>query len=495
MPTESHVSAAQMNLGQRSAVWYVNFLRGCWLIVSVLSALVLLLKIVVAFFQVNDTRDAVFFSVEVIFIAMMIYLLFVAEGMILVAAQIKPHDRKKIQEYIKNNSISDSLRLNSVIDSVQRQYKNFVVGRQAIVILIVVGLVFVVGALNKGESAGAISELERVHKGFSSCILSFLNADAVIFLISTMLPYWICQLLPHLLAEERSLQFAKLWLAKEITDLSIMISGFEAGWPSFLILDRIQQKAFRSLEEISVGDAAIFKATAAYYGYSISKRIVNIVCNESETIIEDKSICEFKAGKNSDITHSVVVPSQAEVRVIGWEYAYPNDLKKAEPITSVVWVSMTVFGEEAAVSEEEAPAPTEEEVNDDLSEEFLLTTIIPLREPIPRKGFQKEVVEITVRYALPALSTEIFADDAFCFEIGKPTECLLISVSEAPGTFIREPELETQPAEELPLFTRARTLDQERAPRDGTDNGWNIAIHYPPVGERVILTLDARPAS
>jgi hypothetical protein len=101
----------------------------------------------------------------------------------------------------------------------------------------------------------------------------------------------------------------------------------QAGWPSFVLVRRIQRMGyFRESEEISVGDAAIFKATAAYHGFNIKNREVTIECREVDTVIEDKSLCEFRSGSTLDVTHSVKVPAQSEIEVLGWHYEYPPNL-------------------------------------------------------------------------------------------------------------------------------------------------------------------------
>jgi hypothetical protein len=205
-----------------------------------IAVFLLLIKIFVAFDEVDSLNSFVMTSLVVLLILVMLYLLFLAEGMILVAAQIKPCDKDKVCAFINENFPSHSYTLTTIVEILQQSYDNFIIGRQIIAIVTVVSLVLLVGSLNDNPNNLAFSYLNSLHPGAGRTAFNVINHDAVTFLIGTLLPCWICQLLPHFLAEERSFQFSKLPFAKTFIDISVKLSRFEAGWPSLLLLRSIQ---------------------------------------------------------------------------------------------------------------------------------------------------------------------------------------------------------------------------------------------------------------
>jgi hypothetical protein len=476
-----------------------RILRICWVVALYIAVFLLLVKIFVAFDEVESLNSFVMTSIVVLLILFLLYLLFLAEGMILVAAQIKPCDKDKVCAFIRENFPSHSYVLTNIVEIVQESYDNFIIGRQIIAIFAVVGLVLLVGSLNENPNNLVFSYLNTLYPGAGTIGFSVINHDTIIFLIGTLLPCWICQLLPHFLAEDRSFQFSKLPFAKTFIDISVNLSRFEAGWPSLLLLRSIQNRGhFGGAEEISVGDAAIFRANAAYQGYHIAERVITITCAATETAVEDKSTYEFRGGTTSDIKHSVKVSAMSNIGLSGWRYEYPADWKKedrGDPITNLIVLTANPPDSKAieeAKESDASPTPTPPAEQDRLIEEVVLMSTIPLRIPIPRRGKQGEKFGVTVTYTVAPLSTDMFEDDDFFFEIGKPTQSIVLEIKRAPGTFIRPPVIALQPAEELPFFTDPRRLDTERAPAVESADGWRVTVPYPPVGTRLFLTLDAR---
>jgi hypothetical protein len=391
------------------------------------------------------------------------------------------------------------------------QYEQFIVGRQFISIIAVVSLVFLVSSMNQNPEtvAATIASIGYLPPEWSAGIVRFLNHDAAIFIISTLLPCWLCQLLPHFMVESNGLGFLTFPFSNSFAAVSLEISKLEAGAPAFWVLKRIRDRGhFVHVERISAGDEAIYNTAAAYQGYSITKREITIKAEESSTIIDDCCTYEFRSGSTQNLQHLVKVTMAPEVRLIGWSYQYPEGLRRAKEVQAAFSMSISsADGVPISSGRRTDTSPANEAFHaaaiengqraglpeSTIVEEYLFLTTIPLHVPLPQKAGIPDSIEISVSYQIDPLDLANYAEDTLFFEIGKPTGILTINMKQAPGTFIRPPKVGLQPAEELPYFGQPRPVDESRAPRQKTSDGWKIQMAYPPVGARVVLSVDALP--
>jgi hypothetical protein len=351
--------------------------------------------------------------------------------------------------------------------------------------------------------------------------LNFSSAGLTLFVVTTVLPGWICQLLPQLLAEGRSLEFSKLPAAKLFTDLALRISRYQAGWPSEFLLQRMQEwlPQFKSgnSDLIGISNEAAYNNMARNVGCSVKERRLHIVCTPEKTSVTDRTLYEFTSRSVRDIFHFVKV--YEEVRDIGaWEYRGPDGLKYARPYVDVVKVEAKPFATEGINGDNEhaepdsgAQAPSS--ASTDVSElppavtnggdvhpaedegwlptQTVLVTIVSLHQPIPRQNKASEVFELAITYDRAPLSDD--TTNVFSFEISRPTEHVFFEIEAADDTFIRQPSLSYIHTDEVEYGIAIPFLvDDAHAPKTETANGWTVEMPYPQANSCLVLELDAR---
>lgn len=495
---------------------WVRLVRCAWITAMFLATFALAAKILIVLAKANNIQDVWYTFLKAGAIFLVLYVLFMTEGMMMSAIQIRVHDKEKVQQFIKQKFSYHLYRMGSVITRFQNDYERFAVGRQFLSIISVVSLVYLVNSLDSAPGDHMRQYLSLVPAGtgrsmihtaghwFAAC----LRNGATTFLISTLLPCWACQLLAHFVVEDRGVAFLRLPLSRTIADMSVRISKVEAGWPTFWMVERLSgRKLLQAAEKISAGDEAIFSAAAAYQGFCVKKRLITITATESSTIVQDHCLYEFQSGSTQDLQHSVRVSMAPEVRLVGWEYEYPPGLRRAKEVQAAFSLAFSQATDEGRPEKERSTVPAEEsgelvsqeqdplhaaETETDVFEEFLFVTEIAFHVPLPRRAESAEAVGVKVTYQIDPLDLESAVPDQFFFEIGKPTQEIVFDVHQCPGSFIRTPNIGFQSAVELPFLGQPTWADSDRMVRKETDYGWSVELRYPPVGARVVLSLDAR---
>ena len=504
----------------------INYLQKIWISVMILSILALFLKITFATFEAESGQLAFIIVIKAIVILFLLYVLFMTEGMMLSAIQIRSHDIEKVYSYIKLRYENTEHRIGSVVARFQNSYEEFAVGRQFISLFCVVGVVFLINSIDVYKSEHIRPFLESVlPENYKENVISVgvfiygvLRNNITTFLIATLLPCWICQLLAHFCVEDRGIGFLRLPLSRTIADLSVRISKVQAGWPTFWIVDFFNAKQrIAEPERISAGDESIFFAAADYQGCFIDRRSVGIADTDGGLTVSDRSIYRFVSGKTDDLQHSVKVMmlEAPSVRLIGWDYRYPDGLKHAEEIKGV-FLRSTKEAESESDSERngefhrgllesggaeddagsiEGNTGSIDEFSDagdsTSSNEMVFFTQLPFHMPLPRDGRSSEDVEVSVTYSLDRLDTSD-TPNIFIFEISKPTKLLVVTVQSSAENLIRPPVLGTQSAVEMPDLAPVTIMPESRYQSQMLDDGWAISIPYPPIGSRIIFKIDAR---
>lgn len=211
-----------------------KILRIIWYVVFIGCAALLLAR----FFLAHSSGQGVIWPVFVFLtFSCLIYMLFLLEGIQVVAIQLKAGkavsgDEDATKPKISARKMGDS-RIESAKTNLVHFFFPFIVGRQFLVIATVVGEAMLLSTVKADpetiSATGFFSSMQ------SNYIASVLNNDVSTFLVATALPYWIAQLLSQFLADNRSMAFLRLPFATRIVSLTLFVSRLGVGLPALAL--------------------------------------------------------------------------------------------------------------------------------------------------------------------------------------------------------------------------------------------------------------------
>jgi hypothetical protein len=462
------------------------FSRLFWNTIFLISIVLLGFRIYFAF--TNGVSSTNITIIQVVIIGFLTYVLFVLEGLIVSAIQIKRLDQEAIDRHIDAEYKESANKLRSIISTLKNHFDDFIVGRQLLVIITVVALAFTIDGLAFDQKHALFAWLDLHRAGSGTVAFEIFKFWGTTFLISTLLPCWIAQLLPQFLAEERGVEFVKRPLAKTLTWLSLRISKLGAGAPShgFFWLIRRLTGRFSSEEKIGVGSAQVFDAQSSYLGFGIRERLIIIEAGQDETTIDDSSIYEFISGNTSHLRHFVKIylapEENGDLQAGGaftTKFAFPNEVLGSKPTTRVVQVvTSELTRTDAAVRQEK------------LTQSVVVSSQTTVNQALPRKGLRDNVT-MSLAYKWPPLKTAGESTDDFVFDVTRPTRQIRFEIKPAPGTFITEPTLRFILADELPFRQGSRSLSGVVVDPEQLATGWRLTARFPPSGSCAILQINA----
>jgi hypothetical protein len=450
-----------------------------WMCVFSLAVVLLCFRVYLAFYNAGNVT-----IIRLIGILGLLYILFVLEGLIVSAIQIRRLDEDSLERYILSQYSESRKKMTAMVRIFRGSFPAFIVGRQLCLMIAVVSLAFTIDGLSVNEEAQLFKWMELQHPGSSGFMLAFLQYWGTTFLMSTLLPCWIGQLLPQFLAEERGVEFLKFPLARTLTAISLAISSIGAGAPSRAFFDFIRWATgrFTSEEKIGVGSAQVFEAQASYLGFVILERLIRLEAAGTGVTVTDRSKYEFVSGSISDFRHflkvNMPIDDPTEMQAIDKfksRFIFPHGVIGSE--TSVAAVKIVTAKVEAI----EGPGRPQ-----DLFQSIVLSINATSDLPLPRQG-QRDYVSVETTYKLPELSSDRMND--FVFEIARPTREIHFEVSRTEDVFISPPKLDFILSDELPFRTGSRSLPELKYEQESMPAGlgWRLKARFPPPGSCALL--------
>jgi len=196
--------------------------------------------------------------------------------------QLRQADLVRLEDYLMQyHAQVDVKPIKTISELLQDNYERFVLGRTVWLAAMIVAMALIIDSF-------VIEERFRDHHPYVAWVngvapWAMTPLKAVLFglpvtaLISTLIPYWIAQLPPHILADNRGIRFMRMPGAKWLTHFFLGLSNYDAGAPSLAIVRLLQKRGhFSEIEDLGIGDKHIYEALASYYGYGISRRCITI---------------------------------------------------------------------------------------------------------------------------------------------------------------------------------------------------------------------------
>jgi hypothetical protein len=242
--------------------------------------------------------------------------LFMLEGLLVVGMEMRLADLDGVKQIIDAENSSKNhtrvrKRLHGLAQVLSEKFEDFLVGRQIIVLLIVIAIAQLLESLDVGNAQTVFA----VPFGKEGAYLatSFLKSFWLSLLLATLLPCWISQLLPQFLADRRALRFGSLPCTRTITQICILMAklgfGIPAKWFQQLAAKHLD---FEDAQRIPTGPSVIFEQMLSREQYYAELHLVQFFIKPDKICVEESIEYVFR----NDWTHphfvsSVRVPKDA----------------------------------------------------------------------------------------------------------------------------------------------------------------------------------------
>ncbi|MGJ3261855.1 MAG: hypothetical protein ACFE0R_01345 [Salinarimonas sp.] len=494
-----------------------------WLLVwSAVLAVCVAVFLARAVFAVAETPWA---WITVLGLFALLYAVFLLEGLQTAASQLLAADEESLGRFIDGSrALNDAQkkRIRKVVDKLRENEPAFKSGREFLAIASIVSIALLFQSLPFDPTGAAVAEALGALSGrvspmleptVASAVRRALDGSVVVLVlghiataisVSALLPFWVSQLLPQVLADRRGIRFTLLWLAPLLARESIRIGRLRIGEPSVKLSGVVKRALeLEDEEHILVGSAQLLERLESYFGLIVTKRTIRI--DASGCTVTDTWTMRFSA-RRRDVRQLIRIDG-IHVRLRQWDAQLPTGVQAGRLIKTMLVsyeelrrarpVQARTNGDDAAG--DEVPAdPGQTDANGDalerrlVGEELVFLLEAPLQVSLPREGRISEEVTLALSYDMLPLDHELDDAQTLSFDIAKPTERVEIALAADEGQFIREPEVRFVPSDEMNMLTRpdeVLSVDPQIAQRG---NGWTIDVKHPPFGSRMILSLDLR---
>jgi len=262
-------------------------------------ALILILFLATKFY-ITLSHDPYSISV-LLLLGGLFYVLFLLEGLQIAGLQLKEQCEEAILRFLSLSNIANDQRILRIAELYKNGFHSFLSGRQILVIMSVVSLASIINSLK--------IPVDTFDFRGSQSFTTIINSPVTNFLLSTLLPAWISQLLPQFIADNRSISFISLPGAEWITRLAIKIDKIQASRPAFDLLDWTRRSStFSKKEKIHVGRKRFYESLSSYIGISRDKVLV-VVCGDRVT---ERSIYHVRKEKLVTLRHKIRPQSEID---------------------------------------------------------------------------------------------------------------------------------------------------------------------------------------
>ena len=408
-----------------------------------------------------------------------LYALFVFEGLRICAIQLSDADDDAIEDFVRTNISKDQVKqaVSESISTIRRNHEEFMNGRQ-------IGALISIAIITLSVEHMDVKDDNNLFGFFPTnpyYAYMFLSGFLPNFTLFALIPCWLGQMLPELLADRRSISFLQGPLVRLFVKISLLIAATGVDRPVKILFETLLRGS-NSAEQIGHGDSAAFERLSAVLGVGIGQRDINVVVSSDSVKVQDTSQLDYTNGRysqpRSEVRHMIRVPLTPGQQKT-WQDAVTKPTAKEIRHTQK---SQRVMRQKLLDANN----------NNEIYQELILHAEAVLETPIPRKDKKIDSMIVEFNYSgnpLPEGVTE-----GFTFDVTKPTKIVSICIEVvAEQQFIVEPKPRLQmiddvgaAAEELrDLWPNTYTV----APKTGGKNGWLIAIRFPPISSRITIPL------
>jgi hypothetical protein len=526
------------------------FVKGLWLFVFAVDIALIFLKCWIGSGSSKEANVA-WFASTIIFLAALLLIMFMLEGIQLSVAQLRSTDDGGLKRFFRNKGIDLPDAFVAFIDYSRANFTKLLEGQQIITIIIVVVISKILDSLEVGRDHYLFTAFNNTIYGLGDATYLVLsNQTACDILLAAMLPCWISQLFPQLLAERGSIEFMRTgWLARMVLYLGVLASKIEAGYPSRFLhwLTRMSGR-FTEEDKIPASEEAVFDTLAANFGFQVDAKEIAVCVHHTAARVSERNVYRFAtAAQIATFRHSMLLNNHGGLSATNfqWVLDLPEGIDEPEIVTKPMTIKIygTMDGDEPGDIGDEPNAPetttrpaegpqeplelagaqnepraqpdvgakaaenAEGVVPDELplqrtgheegngialDESTYLYAEADLSRTVPRPDLKSETIAITANYRVQRAGPV----EELLFEVPVPTKFMAINISNAPNVpaaHCVEPTVTfevTDPAAGLVTVDYEVDDTQLRVLGDATA-GWRVEIYYPPLRSRARLRLAA----
>lgn len=431
---------------------FLGLLRLLWISVATLLVMLLLGRFLVSVVHFSGPQVLLqLFGITALF-----YSLFLLEGLQIAGLQLKEQADDAIEDFLKSTArsreIPQMLRMTRLF---RDSFPAFLAGRQILVIMTVVSMATLLGA--QAQDMGYLREYLQgfLGTGPAALLAAWVYHPFSTFLIATLLPAWISQLLPQFAADNRALAFAAMPAGEWITRLSIRLDWLEAGHPARVLLKALQGRdRFNDTDNIQIGRERFYDTAVNYYGRARERYRLFIQLGEKTSYKED-ILYRFRRSSRPELFHKIKlmhpIRSGLEVRV-----QTPDGVELIRPRVTVM----------------------------ERSGEWTYTLSIPLSHSLPMPHHDNETLSLSLSYETDEDSRMALEDGRWVeFTSALPVGEGSIQVQAAEGNTLNNPVLEIIDSErDTDTVLRDKELRNTCSIHDVNGSGLRVDMQYPMVG-------------
>ncbi|MDH5710278.1 MAG: hypothetical protein OEZ15_01250 [Gammaproteobacteria bacterium] len=231
---------------------------------------------------------------SIVVLIALFYVLFLLEGLQIAGLQLKEHCDEAILRFLETSKLGSDKRVLRIAELYKNSFHSFLSGRQILVIMSVVSIASIISSISYQPTMMDFS--------LSASLAIVVNSPFTNFLLATLLPAWISQLLPQFIADNRSIGFVTLPGAEWITRLAIRLDKIHASRPAFDLLSwAMRTGTFKLKEKIHVGRKRFYESLSSYIGVSRDK-VQIVVCGNT---VSERSVYRLRKEKLVTLRHKI----------------------------------------------------------------------------------------------------------------------------------------------------------------------------------------------
>jgi hypothetical protein len=460
-----------------------GYLKAFWICLLVLIAGALIIRISAVILGQPTVTEML---LPFVCLPLLLYALFVLEGLHHVASRVKTADPEGMRNYIADHA--DELRatyVTKVVDLLQKKSKQFIAGRQICILIIIVLMAKIIEDMQDKHfvlPAFLIPYVPDHLLGIPTHgLIAFpLHNFLITLTLSTLLPCWIAQIVPELMSENRSLDFISKVRCYRLAQLAVAVSELGATWPGDALFSSLSRRVPAQPEIFEIGKASLYERVSASLGARVPDRLITINISHEALRFKDTSSVEYFSGSRTDVGHIVRTYMKHSEKI---------RLNEASATVQQADQSKPKYGTLQVIT-------TDEVSRNVISDEVVFFIEKKLADPIPVKQGNPDIVCYEFVYEADPLSVDGETYSDFYFDITKPTNRLVIDIICDPGIFAVMPEVRRQPVDDLLVMPEhnfellRRDLDYRVTKLHGKPI--KVEIDYPSVSTRYAVRLDAR---
>jgi hypothetical protein len=351
----------------------MSLLRIFWTLIAVLFTVLLIAKFIMAAW-IGNPLDVLPSAIGVL---LFFYMLFMLEGLQVAGLQVKNLESDAIDHYLERHPIAGRKDVIPVYNTFSENFDGFVVGRQLFTIITVVSIAF----LNKSivlpsGTVKVISNLLGISIPLVQVFADFLNGGLFVFVGSTLIPAWWCQLLSQFMADGRAIQFIALPGSRPVLRTAMLLDQLQLGEPAQKMLNFLSGSGkLGARQQIPIGKESYYTASLNFYGRAKKNHEISLILGNPTTVIET-IFFTFQRGSAEHLEHTI----QLAHPVVG-------------DIQGKIELPENVYGEIEAFDAQEKG-------------KYIYRIKISFNQSLPREEIETEEVKLEVEYQTHAYTAE-----------------------------------------------------------------------------------------